>query len=576
MGRYVPPELEGVQTANQASGKGHALGARARRLGPGGTGELTVRFEMPFGVWCRHCAERRGGQDRDGTLIHQGVRFNALKKQVGKYYSTPVYRFRLRHGECGGTIELRTDPAQTAYVVTEGGRRFDEGIGKGTYVDEDGEIALRLPEDPFAIATAGGLGRAAAANAADPFSRAAAAASDKATLNCDQRRTAALLQLRARDWEDPYARSKMLRSRFRMERKLISAAAVADDDLKRRMGLGRVVGSGDASWDDGFEDEGGLQLLAEAPEDAVRARAAFAAAEAESIAGKESTLYSSSSSSSSGTTTTMALDGVLRPLFAPAGPSGQPRASAGTDTSNGDTARTRTAHTVGAANIGGATPTSSPRKHLRVGEGSSTPPSQPPSQSQPHQHLHSHSQPVPMSLPPMSLPSMSLPPISAHNLSSPSARSPHASRPSRSHPHRLRLRQALYGNTRATAAGTIDPFLATATGAADQDAWKRRRRRHPSRSRSPGRRRPPPPSPRSLRSSPPPTDAATAATAVARGVWREGEGPSREGKGAGSRRTAAETELEAGAEVVAEAEAEAEVDGGSGAPALVSYYDDSD
>ncbi|KAI5309213.1 hypothetical protein KEM55_003784, partial [Ascosphaera atra] len=89
MGRYVPPDLEGVASGNQIHQK-HALGNRARNLHK--SGELTVRFEMPFNAWCLHC-DPAG----ETVLIGQGVRFNALKRKVGMYYTTPVWAFRMRH-----------------------------------------------------------------------------------------------------------------------------------------------------------------------------------------------------------------------------------------------------------------------------------------------------------------------------------------------------------------------------------------------------------------------------------------------------------------------------------------------
>ncbi|KAJ8110402.1 hypothetical protein ONZ43_g5877 [Nemania bipapillata] len=100
MGRYVPPDVEGTISGN-ALNKKHALGARASKLRTEGI--LTVRFEMPFGVWCETCPKP--------TIIGQGVRFNAEKKKVGAYYSTPIWSFRMRHADCGGVIEIRTDPA---------------------------------------------------------------------------------------------------------------------------------------------------------------------------------------------------------------------------------------------------------------------------------------------------------------------------------------------------------------------------------------------------------------------------------------------------------------------------------
>ena len=55
----------------------HALRERAKKIGEG---ILVIRFEMPYNIWCGGCS----------SMIAQGVRFNAEKKQVGNYYSTKV------------------------------------------------------------------------------------------------------------------------------------------------------------------------------------------------------------------------------------------------------------------------------------------------------------------------------------------------------------------------------------------------------------------------------------------------------------------------------------------------------
>ena len=108
MGSYVPPDKEGLTTGNALHRK---------RTTP-----ATVRFEMPFAVWCMNCPKP--------TIIGQGVRFNATKTRVGAYHSTPIWAFRFKHNICGGELEVRTDPKNTAYVVTEGGRKRDTGEGK--------------------------------------------------------------------------------------------------------------------------------------------------------------------------------------------------------------------------------------------------------------------------------------------------------------------------------------------------------------------------------------------------------------------------------------------------------------
>ncbi|KAG5294309.1 DUF572 domain-containing protein [Histoplasma ohiense] len=219
MGRYVPPDQEGLTTGNKLANK-HPLGARARHLHT--TGELTVRFEMPFAVWCSTC------KPADSVLIGQGVRFNALKKRVGNYYSTPIYSFRMKHTVCGGWIEIRTDPKNTAYVVTEGGRRKDTGeLDKGGY-EEDGEITLRIPHDV-------GSGNS---TEKDAFSKLEGKVADQKRVMTEKARMEELMKRQERDWEDPYEQSRRLRRVFRAERKRREAAQGVTKALQDRMSLG--------------------------------------------------------------------------------------------------------------------------------------------------------------------------------------------------------------------------------------------------------------------------------------------------------------------------------------------------
>ena len=62
--------------------RAHPLRERAKKLDEG---ILTIRFEMPFDVRCTGCNNRIG----------KGVRFNAEKKSVGKYFSTTIWSFRM-------------------------------------------------------------------------------------------------------------------------------------------------------------------------------------------------------------------------------------------------------------------------------------------------------------------------------------------------------------------------------------------------------------------------------------------------------------------------------------------------
>ena len=213
MGRYVPPDLEGTQTANQASGKGSALGARARKLKTEGI--LTVRFECPFPIWCTTCAPEQ--------IIGQGVRFNAEKKKVGNYYSTPIWSFRVKHTVCGGWIEVRTDPKNAEYVVVEGGRRRDEGKDKVL----DGEISLGGSEEERARLEKDGA-----------FGTLEKKVEDKQILVGQGKRLEDLEARSRRDWEDPYARNRAIRKDFRVGRKLRKEGEQRGEVLKEKFGLG--------------------------------------------------------------------------------------------------------------------------------------------------------------------------------------------------------------------------------------------------------------------------------------------------------------------------------------------------
>uniref|UniRef100_A0A7N8XWL9 Probable splicing factor YJU2B n=2 Tax=Mastacembelus armatus TaxID=205130 RepID=A0A7N8XWL9_9TELE len=93
--------------------KTHALRERARKLSQG---ILIIRFEMPYNIWCDGCKNHIG----------MGVRYNAEKKKVGNYYTTPIYRFRMKCHLCVNYIEMQTDPASCDYVIVSGARRKEE------------------------------------------------------------------------------------------------------------------------------------------------------------------------------------------------------------------------------------------------------------------------------------------------------------------------------------------------------------------------------------------------------------------------------------------------------------------
>lgn len=186
------------------------MGNRARKAGQG---ILTVRFEMPYAIWCGTCPKP--------TIIGQGVRFNAEKKRVGNYHTTPIFSFRMKHNVCGGWIEIRTDPKNTAYVVTEGAKKRDTGEDK--YVD--GEIKIRTDEERERLQN-------------DAFAALEVKIDDRKQLVNDKSRIEELQQTKEKDWDDPYAASKKLRRTFRADRKMRQKNAALTMNLKDRMSFG--------------------------------------------------------------------------------------------------------------------------------------------------------------------------------------------------------------------------------------------------------------------------------------------------------------------------------------------------
>lgn len=209
MGRYVPPALEGLLTHNQASNSKPSASP-------------TVRFEMPFAVWCTTCPKP--------TIIGQGVRFNAAKRKVGSYYSSTIWAFSFTHTACGGAIEVRTDPKNTAYVVHAGARKRDTGEEKTT---EDSLVPTG--DALLALSTTRAEAEEARATA---FSTLEKTINDRAALAAASARIDELEDVAEKQWDDPYARNQALRKAFRVGRKQRQVQAGLDGELKERLGLG--------------------------------------------------------------------------------------------------------------------------------------------------------------------------------------------------------------------------------------------------------------------------------------------------------------------------------------------------
>ncbi|EMD49217.1 C-cdc13, putative [Entamoeba histolytica KU27] len=107
--RYIPPDFD-PEIHKSINGYGKVSHLR-KRIKSNGT--MIIRIELPFGIWCDGCK----------NLIGKGTRFNAIKRQVGMYYSSKVFEFEINCKDCHSVITLQSDPKNTDYVVTRGGRR---------------------------------------------------------------------------------------------------------------------------------------------------------------------------------------------------------------------------------------------------------------------------------------------------------------------------------------------------------------------------------------------------------------------------------------------------------------------
>ncbi|XP_063990048.1 coiled-coil domain-containing protein 130 homolog [Diachasmimorpha longicaudata] len=134
---YYPPDYDPKAGGLNKFLGTHALRERARKLH---MGILIIRFEMPFNIWCEGC----------GNHIGMGVRYNAEKKKIGMYYSTPLYSFRMKCHLCDNHFEIKTDPANLTYVIESGARRQEnrwDPKENEQVVPETKEVSKRLYDD---------------------------------------------------------------------------------------------------------------------------------------------------------------------------------------------------------------------------------------------------------------------------------------------------------------------------------------------------------------------------------------------------------------------------------------------
>ncbi|KAK7051108.1 Protein saf4 [Paramarasmius palmivorus] len=148
-----------------------------------------------------------------------GVRYNAEKKKVGNYFSTPIYSFRCKCHLCDGWFEIQTDPKNTRYVVVSGARQKDEEWnpeenGGFAVIDTDGNV----PADPLAA-----LEKTTGAESHHK--------------NVEVPRLESLMGVSDHFSADPYTLSLKVRKQFRQDKKVRLDKEKADSNIRDRYAL---------------------------------------------------------------------------------------------------------------------------------------------------------------------------------------------------------------------------------------------------------------------------------------------------------------------------------------------------
>lgn len=205
--KYYPPDFDPAKHGSlNRYRNSHPLRERARKLSQG---ILIIRFEMPYNIWCDGCKNHIG----------MGVRYNAEKKKVGNYYTTPIYRFRMKCHLCVNYIEMQTDPANCDYVIVSGAQRKEERWD----MSENEQILTTEHEQKQKLET-------------DSMFRLEHGVADKEKL---QKAVPSLSDLQEAQsaWKDDFAINSLLRSKFRGEKKQIKEEEERDQAFLTKASL---------------------------------------------------------------------------------------------------------------------------------------------------------------------------------------------------------------------------------------------------------------------------------------------------------------------------------------------------
>lgn len=205
--KYYPPDFDPAKHGSlNGYHKTHALRERARKLSQG---ILIIRFEMPYNIWCDGCKNHIG----------MGVRYNAEKKKVGNYYTTPIYRFRMKCHLCPNYIEMQTDPQNCDYVIVSGAQRKEERWD----MEENEQILTTEHSEKEKLET-------------DAMFKLDHGGKDREKLKRALPSLSEIQDLQA-GWKDDFQLNSALRKKFRTEKKVLADQEERDDAVRARTNL---------------------------------------------------------------------------------------------------------------------------------------------------------------------------------------------------------------------------------------------------------------------------------------------------------------------------------------------------
>ncbi|KAG9510163.1 Coiled-coil domain-containing protein, partial [Fragariocoptes setiger] len=199
--KYYPTDWDPSKGSINKYRNSHPLRDRAKKLDQG---ILVVRFEMPFNIWCEGC----------NNHIGMGVRYNAEKTKAGKYYSTTIFRFRMKCHLCDNHFEIETDPTKLDYTIVSGAKRQTRRISP-----EDEE------EEHLSYDKADSKRRAI-----DAMYKLEREIEDRLKVEAGASQLKELEKVQKR-WDEDFGCNQLLRNNFRKEKRRLESLRQKDQEL---------------------------------------------------------------------------------------------------------------------------------------------------------------------------------------------------------------------------------------------------------------------------------------------------------------------------------------------------------